>query len=178
MTTIEDFNRMFHKYLDPDFEVLFGDKPPPTPQEIEAYCSEIGCVLPGDFRCVIGNYCNGFYAAARESVWPDRKGGAAWMFMRGLYVYGLDGRLPEWISLRHQTPKFRELSQSNLTPCLKIISDPDLYCFTPDGILVRWSHETFEATPVGSDFFTAFEKEFATIRGYKDRAKVELVKKP
>ena len=176
MKTITDFNRVFNTHLDDDFEILFGGKPPPSREVIEAFSVEIGCSLPEDFRCVIGAYCNGFYAAAHESVWPDRKGGAAWMFQRGIYVYGLDGGLPEWIDLRRQTPQFREMSRSNLTPCLKIISDPDPYCFTPDGSLVRWSHETYEAEAVGTDFFSALESVITTLREYKDRAKVELKK--
>ncbi len=99
------------------------------------------------------------------------------MFMRGLHVYGLDGGLPEWVSLRHETPKFRELSHSNLTPCLKIISDPDPYCFTPEGRLVRWNHQTHEAPRSDGDFFTVFEKELVTIRTLKERAKIELASK-
>jgi hypothetical protein len=174
MTTIEDYNRLYHKHLDDDFEVLFGADPPPTASEINAFCVQIGCDFPADFRCVIGDYCNGFYAEAHESVWPHRKGGAAWMFMRGLYIYGLDGGLPEWVSLRHETPKFRELSRSNLTPCLKIISDPDPYCFTPDGQLVRWNHETYEAPLADCDFLTALERELIRVKSYKERAKIEL----
>jgi hypothetical protein len=110
-------------------------------------------------------------------VWPDRKGGAAWMFYRGLYVYGLDGGLPDWVSLRKQMPIFREKSQSRLTPCLKIVSDPDIYCFSPDGELVRWSHETFLPKSVGIDFFSLLDRALATLRSYKDRAKIELIEK-
>ncbi len=99
------------------------------------------------------------------------------MFQRGIYVYGLDGGLPEWISLRHQTPKFRAATRSRLTPCMKIVSDPDIYCFTNEGDLVRWSHETFEAKSVGAPFFSTLDQCLATLRTYKDRAKTELAKK-
>lgn len=175
MKTVSDYNRMCHAHLDDDLEVLFAAKPPPSESEIEAFCREIDCALPQDFRCLIGSYLDGLYVAASEKVWPERKGGFAWMFQRGLYVYGLDGGLPEWISLRHQTPKFRTSSRSSLTPCMKIVSDPDIYCFSSTGELLRWRHETFAAEPVGTDFFTALDGAMATLREYKDRAKAELL---
>lgn len=174
MKTIKDYNVVCHAHIDDDFELLFAAKPPPSEAEIEAYCREIDCALPQDFRCLIGSYLDGFYVNARESVWPDRQGGLAWIFYRGFYVYGLAGGLPEWINLRQQTPAFREKTQLPLTPCLKVLSDPDIYCFGPQGDLLRWSHETYKAKPVGSDFFTLFEKSCSTLRTYKERAKVEL----
>ncbi len=175
MKTVSDYNRLCHSHLDADFQLLFAAKPPPTDAQIEEFCREVDCALPQDFRCLIGSYLDGLYIEAHESVWPDRKGGLAWMFQRGLYVYGLEGGLPEWISLRHQTPKFRADSRSSLTPCLKIVSDPDIYCFSSAGELLRWSHETFVAEPVGRDFFTLLDELMGTLREYKDRAKVGLL---
>ncbi len=177
MKTVSDYNRICHSYLDADLDVLFAAKPPPSEVQIDEFCREIDCALPQDFRCLIGSYLDGFHVAASEKVWPDRQGGAAWMFQRGFYVYGLDGGLPEWINLRQQTAKFRTVSQSALTPCLKIISDPDIYCFSREGELLRWSHETFVAKPLGRDFFTIFDTTFKTLRAYKDRAKIELASK-
>ncbi|HVU16461.1 MAG TPA: SMI1/KNR4 family protein [Candidatus Didemnitutus sp.] len=175
MRTVSDYNELCRSHLDEDLEVLFAAKSPPTDAQIDQFCREIDCSLPQDFRCFIGSYLDGLYVGASERAWPDRKGGAAWMFQRGLYVYGLDGGLPDWISLRHQTPKFRAASRSSLTPCLKIVSDPDFYCFSSAGELLRWSHETFVAKPVGSDFFTLLNESMATLRKYKDRAKKELL---
>ena len=176
MATILDYNRIFHAYLDDDFEVLFAPDAPPSQAAIETYSKEIACALPDDFRCVLANYCNGFYAEARECVWPVRKGGAFWMFQRGLMVYGLNGGLPDWINLRQQTSKFRSNTRSDLTPCMKTVSDPDPYCFTASGELVRWDHEIGKPKPVEGSFFSAFEAELQALQKNKERAKVELKK--
>ena len=87
MRTVDDYNRMCNSHLDTDLEVVFAAKPPPSEAHIEEFCREVDCALPQDFRCLIGSRLDGLYVSAPESVWPDRKGGAAWMFYRGLYVY-------------------------------------------------------------------------------------------
>ena len=174
MIKINHYNEIFHQYLDDDIPVYFAELDPPSLDDVARFEELIGCQFPDDFKCMITNYCNGFYAEAKEDVWPRRQGGAYWMFQYGLMVYGLDSGCPDWINLRDVVIDFRKNNETDLTPCMKTVSSADPYCFTPSGELVKWDHETWKPEPVNTSFFEAFRDELKLLNEYKEKAKKEL----
>lgn len=174
MIDISQYNEIFHQFLDEDIPVYFAELDPPTLSDVEKFEEDINCQLPNDFKCVITNYCNGFFAEVKEEVWPRRQGGVYWMFQYGLLVYGLDSGCPEWINLRDQIYKFQKDNNTDLIPCMKTISSSEPYCFTKDGKLVVWNHETGDAELVNKSFFEAFRDELKLLSENKERAKKEL----
>lgn len=169
MTDRADYQRIFGEHLDDDFEILFAPGPPPDRQQIAAFCQSIDCDLPEDYVCLLANDINGLYVEARESAWPRKRGGRAWMLQHGLVVYGLDAGLPDWINLREQVGPFRHETGTALTPCMKAIGSADPYCFDREGRLLRWDHESRGAASAGKTFFESVEDELRRLRTNKDR---------
>lgn len=172
---ISEYNELINSTLDSDFELSFACDDAPTTEVIESFEVEIGCNLPNDFKALVSSYLNGFYAEAKEEVWPRKQGGAYWMFQYGLVVYGLDSGLPDWISLRSEVKDFRCKTNTNLTPFMRTISSSEPYCFTPEGKVMKWDNDLQEAHPVIGSFFDIFKKELKEIMSFKERAASECV---
>lgn len=166
-----DYLRLFEEHLDEDFEVLFAPAPPPSREAIEAFGRAIGCALPDDYVSLLASDLGGFYAEAKETAWPRKRGGRFWMFQHALLTYGLDAGLPDWIDLRAQVAQFRQDTGTLLTPCMRTIGSADPHCFDPEGRLVRWDHESGRAAPENETFFATLDHELRALRSNKDRMK-------
>jgi len=59
--------------------------------------------------------------------------GPFWSFLHALAVYGFAHDIPECMDMRRRAEAFRDAANDGHVPFLKIMSDPDLYCFGKDG---------------------------------------------
>ena len=148
------------------YEVVACGADGPTVEDIDAFASDAGVDLPFDFVDFSVSRIGGLYLAVKEDLWPRPQAfdvGPFWSMLYGLYVYGFSRDTPEFMSIRHQTPVFRQHSGTNLVPCLKVICDPDLYGFDPGGVVCRWDHETGECSQVEKTFLEILEFEVAEL---------------
>ena len=172
---ISHYNELINSAIDDDIELFFSGENHPSERDVEDFGSEIGCLFPEDFKCLAASYLDGFYAEAKEEVWPRKQGGAYWMFQYALLVYGLDSNLPEWASLKVYVLKFREQTDTILTPFMRTISSSEPYCFTPQGEIVKWSSDAWEAEPINKSFFEVFKLELDELYNLKCRAVSENI---
>ncbi|MFY0641613.1 MAG: SMI1/KNR4 family protein [Bermanella sp.] len=164
---VSEYNDLISSTLDSDFALFFTGDKCPDKEAIESFEVEIKCKLPSDFKVLISSYLNGFYAEAKEDVWPRKQGGAYWMLQYALIVYGLDSGLPDWMNLRNETKYFRRRTNTNLIPFMRTISSSEPYCFTQEGKIMKWDNGLQAAQPVTSTFFDVFKKELMEVQGFK-----------
>ncbi|MCP5326462.1 MAG: SMI1/KNR4 family protein [Oceanospirillaceae bacterium] len=172
---VTNYNELINSSLDKDFEFLFAVESPPASGEIEAFEREIGCSLPEDFKVLISSYLNGFYAEAKEEVWPRKQGGAYWMFQYALVVYGLDAGLPDWVNLRAQVKTFRQNTDTDLTPFMRTIASREPYCFTRTGNIVKWSVDRESPECIDMAFFDVFKLELSNIQKLKQKVVTDKI---
>jgi hypothetical protein len=148
-----------------EFDVAVTDTPP-LARTIEAAANRVGMkVIDTDWAAWVSRV-DALWMDARLDWWPDdRRGGPAFIFYRGLSAYGVNSGLPPVLSFVKATEEFRaDGGAPNLIPCLRITTDADCYCFTPDGALVRWSHEGEPREPVHVGFLELVERELHELR--------------
>jgi hypothetical protein len=163
-----DFEAIVRKHIDREFSLFACGEKPPSQADIAAFERDAGCVLPSDFRAFSHGPLGGLYVEVKEEVWPRAKPlevGPFWSFLYGLAVYGFAHDIPEWMDMRRQAEAFRGAVGDTYVPFLKIMADPDHYCFGKDGRISQWSHETGE--------FRAVDKSFAELKTRKERKKAQ-----
>lgn len=132
----------FRQYDKERYWVVAAGKQAPDEAAIAAFEETIGFRLPAAFRQFTRSSLGGLYMEVRETLWPRAKPfavGPFWSFRYGLKVFGISAEIPEWLDLRVQ---FAELAHPDgLVPFLQVVGDADMWCFTPAGTIVRWSHE-------------------------------------
>jgi len=138
----------------------------PSVESIRAFEKDLGVSLPDDFVDFSVSRIGGLYIEVKEEFWPPPKRFEVrpfWAMLSGLWVYGFADEAPEFMNILDQTPKVRERTGLELTPCLKIIGDANIYAFTQEGALVRWDHETGEAEPVSGSFLDTLDWELGEL---------------
>jgi hypothetical protein len=50
-----------------------------------------------------------------------------------------------------------------------VVGDANLYCVDPNGVIVRFDHETNELEPVSMNFWQVLEHEISELRARKDQ---------
>jgi hypothetical protein len=164
------FQRAIDTHIDDDFAIFAAGEDAPNHADIEIFERSIGFRLPEDFRRYSCSPGGGVFVDAKPAIWPrTQTAGAFWTFLTGLFVYGFSSNIPERMSIILQTETFRRESQTDYVPCLKILMDPDIYCFDRDGKLRRWHHETGDAPLQAKTFTEVFVAEIAELRRSKDR---------
>lgn len=134
----------FRSYDKKKFRVVAQQGAEPDEAAIRSFEREIGFRLPEDFREFSMHPLGGLHMEAHDEVWPPAKEyatGPFWSFLRGLMVYGFSPEAPEWLSIAQAWRGMHENGSPHLVPFLKIIGDPDPYCFTSSGNIVIWRHE-------------------------------------
>lgn len=117
----------------------------PSTEDLAAFEAELGFTLPDEFRELAVHPLGGLYISASEEVWPEPKPysvGPFWSFLRGILVYSLSLAAPDWLHMRSAREEMKNAGANGLVPFLKILGDADPYCFTPEGKIVIWRHET------------------------------------
>lgn len=170
----DPYKAILKRHIDSDFSVFAVGNDRPNNAEISAFESEFCVQLPKDFREFSLSALGGIYVEAKESVWPHPKQfqvAAFWTFLNGVFAFGFSPKAPEFMSIRQQTTEFRSQTGSLMVPCLKILSNADIYCFSPDGKMHRWDHETEEFNPIAKSFAQLLDDELGELRKRKDRKK-------
>jgi hypothetical protein len=171
---IADIEQYFRSWDRESYEVVAQQGSEPTAEDLEEFEGEVGFRLPDEFREFALHPLGGLYMQVKETIWPAPREfdvGPFWTFLRGLMVYGLSSEAPDWLQLR---PAWRELGESGgggLVPFLKLLGDADPYCFTPEGRIAIWRHETpDEPEPVdGATFSEVLMKEIRELDERKAR---------
>src|SRR5262245_11059022 len=78
-----------------------------------------------------------------------------------------------WMDMRRQAEAFRDAVGDTHVPFLKIMGDPDLYCFGKDGRIAQWSHETGEFSGIDKSFAEVLDFELAELKTRKERKKAQ-----
>lgn len=170
-----DFEAIMRKHIDREFSLFACGEKPPSQADIAAYERDAGCELPSDFRAFAQGPLGGLYVEVKEEVWPRAKPlevGPFWSFLYGLAVYGFVHDIPEWMDMRRQGETFRGAVGDTYLPFLKIMADPDLYCFGKDGRISQWSHEMGEFRAIDS-FAELLDFELAELKTRKERKKAQ-----
>lgn len=168
------FDAVLKQYVDDDLSMFACGKDAPSEADLRAFESSIGFPLPADFRHFSKTPIGGIFIQAKESVWPrgtELQVGPFWSFLYGMFVFGFGNGIPEWMDIRAATPNFRGDSGTNYVPCLKVMGNPDVYCFDPEGRVRQWDHETGEAEIQEGSFLDLFTREVIELRKRKDRMK-------
>jgi len=176
-----EYNTVLKQHIDADFSLFACGKDTPTESAIRAFEQSIGFSLPADFRAFSKSPLGGIYIDVIAEVWPRTKAGAVgpfWSFLYGMLVFGFAKDIPDWMDIRVHTKKFRQDTQTNLVPFLKVLGDADVYCFDGHGAVHRWQHETGDTEFIQKTFPEVFTYEIEELRKRKDRKKAEKQNAP
>jgi hypothetical protein len=152
------------------YDIFAAGEDAPDRAVMEELGRELGVTFPEDFLAHATGRYGGVYVAAREDYWPrpqQHAVGPFWTFLYGLYVYGVAKDVPDFMDMRAKAAAFREETGHVVAPCLKIMSDPDFYCFDASGALMCWRHETDTLEPQNKSFFEILDDE---LRALSERA--------
>ncbi len=167
--TLRDVNDYLDN-IDPEcFQYWCSQDKAPDRSEVRKFFDEIGFTLPEEFCDFSTSRFNGLYIEVPEEVWPRRQGGAVWWFLYGISVFGIGREVPDWLDLRVQYAQFQNAGMPDLLPIMRRVSDADRYCFTRDGQVVRWCHETHETMIVDGSFSDCLMRELLALEERKDR---------
>jgi len=162
------------KYLDEDFACFASGNEAPTGADLDALAEKLQIQFPAEFVEHSISKFGGIYIEVKEALWPRPEPfdvGPFWSFLYGLFVYSASADAPEWMNMETAAADFRQDGAQQAAPFLKIIGDPDFYCFDQSGAIVRWNHETDELEPVDQTFFQLLEEEIKNLRDRKEQKK-------
>jgi len=106
----------------------------------------------------------------REELWPRAKEyqiSPFWSFLYGVVVCSLSDQAPEWLQLNTEWQRMSASGYPQFVPFLRVVTDPDPYCFTASQQIVIWRHESPEEPEEVSQTFS--EVLMREIRELEDR---------
>jgi len=174
--TQDSFDEALKANLDKDLSVFAAGDDAPKLKDIETFEQWVGFRLPEDFRNYSCSKLGGIYIDVKENVWPRPKKfevAPFWSFLYGFFVHSFSSKCPEWMNIRLQTERFRAETHTSYVPCLKVIMDPNIYCFDERGTVRRWDHETGRAEPLDKTFTGVFEHELQELKKRKEQKLTE-----
>jgi len=177
---ISDIETYFRNYDKTAYSLFTQRGSEPTAKQLEAFEAEIGYRLPDEFREFALHPLGAFYIEVKEEIWPSAKEGEVgpfWTFLRALYVYSLSDEAPAWMQIKKATKRFRDEWQKPYVPFLKIETNADPYCFTPEGKIVIHGHETpDEPEQIDMTFSQVVMKELQELERRNDMKVSQLAK--
>jgi hypothetical protein len=145
----------------------------PKESDLAAFESRVGFRLPDEFREYALNPLGGLYMEVKRELWPrPQKGqvGPFWSFLYGVMVYSFTSEAPEWMQINTAWQRLSQDGYPQLVPFLKIIGDPDPYCFTADQQIAIWQHETPDKLkPISGTFSEVVMREIRNLEARKAR---------
>ena len=161
--------------FDGDYFVMAAPVPPSV-DVVRAFAAEAGVVFPEDYVAFATSTLSGMDLTVKEEVWPaptEFEVGEAWTFMRGLTLYGLAEGTPDWIDQRRATEGLSSyvdnLAEEPLVPFLKIYSNPNVWCFTRTGSIVRLWPGASEPEEIEESFYDVVRAEITNLHERKRR---------
>ena len=167
--TLLDVNEYLDNIDPQSFQYWCSQDEAPALTEVQQYFNEINFTLPEDFRDFATSRLGSLHIEVPEELWPRRRGGAFWWFLYGLSVFGIGREVPEWLDLRVQYHQFQMAGFPDLLPIIRVVSDADRYCFTREGQIVHWCHETTNTKIVDASFADCLMRELRALEERKDR---------
>jgi hypothetical protein len=165
-----DYEKILVNYVDGDFRLEAAGKDAPSNDEIKKFEKKYGIRLPFDFKDFSTSSLAGIYVEIKAEVWPRPKPlevGPFWSFPYGFMVFGLAANTPELMNLEMQSNIFQREISKNFIPFLKIIGDPDVYCFNRSGLIYRWDHELGDFNRIDMSFVQVLDFELGELKARK-----------
>lgn len=170
---LHEIDSYFRNYDKKSYEVFSQQGAEPSMADVAAFESRIGFRFPADFREFAVHPLGGLYMAVKEELWPRVRAhdvGPFWSFLYGLMVYTLSPQAPDWLQMNNAWRRMSDDGFPQLVPFLKVIGDPDPYCFIPDQKIVIWRHETpTEVEEVAKSFSEVLMFEIRELEQRKER---------
>ncbi|HLJ91421.1 MAG TPA: SMI1/KNR4 family protein [Candidatus Angelobacter sp.] len=170
---LHEIDNYFRNYDKSSYEVFSQQGAEPSMADVTAFESRIGFRLPAEFREFAVHPLGGLYMAVKEELWPRTRAydiGPFWSFLYGLTIYALSPQAPDWLQMTNAWCRMSDNGSPQLVPFLKIIGDPDPYCFTPDQKIVIWRHENpAEVEEVAKGFSEVLMFEIRELEQRKER---------
>jgi hypothetical protein len=159
------------RHLDGDFRAFPMAEGKCSRGQLQAIEKRFGVKYPEQFTAHVLGRFPGIYIEVKEELWPRPQPyavGPFWSFLYALHTYTAAPGSESWMRLDVAAEEFMA-QELRVAPILRIVGDADVYCTTPEGMIVRLLHETGELEPVHSDFWTLFENQIQALRDRKIR---------
>lgn len=170
---LHEIDVYFRNYDKKSYEVFSQQGAEPNAADVAGFESRIGFSLPAEFREFAVHPLGGLYMAVKEELWPRARAyeiGPFWSFLYGLMVYSFSPQAPDWLQMSSAWRQMSDAGYPQFVPFLKVIGDPDPYCFTSDRKIVIWRHETpTEVEEVTKSFSEVLMFEILELEGRKER---------
>jgi hypothetical protein len=167
---IEDY---FRDYDKKSYEVFAQQGAEPRVADVTAFEAQMGFHFPDEFREFAVHPLGGLYIAVKEELWPRARAydvGPFWSFLYGLMVYSLSSQAPDWLQMGNAWRHMSDDGYPQFVPFLKVVSDPDPYCFTRNRKIIIWRHETpGEVEEVDKSFSQVVMHEIRELEQRKER---------
>jgi hypothetical protein len=171
--SLHEIEGYFRNYDKKTYEVFAQRGAQPSMADVTAFEGQIGFQFPDEFREFAVHPLGGLYIAVREELWPRARAydvGPFWSFLYGLAVYSLSSQAPDWLQMSNAWRQMSDDGYPQFVPFLKIVSDPDHYCFTREQKIVIWRHETpGEIEEVSESFSQVLMLEIRELEQRKER---------
>jgi hypothetical protein len=174
----KDYFYLLEKHLESGaYNICACGENAPSINEIKKFEKEIGYKLPNDFKEFSISSLGGIYVEVKEEIWPRAKAydvGPFWSFLYGVVVYGFSSEIPDWMNIKKIANDFRNETESDFTPFMKIIGDADVYCFGKNSKIYQWSHETNEFEEINKTFIELLDYELGALEDRKEKKKEQI----
>ncbi|HLW52480.1 MAG TPA: SMI1/KNR4 family protein [Candidatus Angelobacter sp.] len=171
--SLDQIDSYFRNYDRKSYEVFSQQGAEPSTADVLAFESRVGFRFPVEFREFAIHPLGGLYMAVKEEIWPRPRAyevGPFWSFLYGFMVYGLSSQAPDWLQMGPAWQSMCNAGSPQFVPFLKVIGDPDPYCFTLDQKIVIWRHETpTEVEDVAKSFSEVLMFEIRELEERRER---------
>jgi hypothetical protein len=171
--SLQQIERYFRNYDKKSYEVFSQRGAEPSMADVAAFEKRIGFRFPLEFREFAVHPLGGLYVAVKEELWPRTRAydvGPFWSFLYGFTVYGVSAQAPDWLKMGNAWSRFSDGGYPQFVHFLKIVDDPDHYCFTRDQTIVIWRHENpSEPEGVAKSFSEVLIFEIRELERRKER---------
>ena len=142
--------------------VIARSEHPITDEQLDAASSRLGVSLPEELRTILRR-TDALYVDAREEVWPVFGGGPAWIFFRGLILFGVSDQVPAELRIEAAKREVELAGSPDFLPCARVIADPCMYGYNSNGHLSLWSPDGTEE-PVDGTLLDVIVRELENLQ--------------
>lgn len=171
--SLDQIDSYFRNYDKKSYEVFSQQGDEPSTADVLDFESRIGFCFPDEFREFAVHPLGGLYVAVKEELWPRPRKyevGPFWSFLYGLMIYALSRQAPDWLQMGPAWGRMCDAGYPQFVPFLKVIGNPDPYCFTPDQKIIIWRRETpAEVEEVAKSFSEVLMFEIRELERRKER---------
>jgi hypothetical protein len=171
--SLRQIESYFRSYDQKSYDVFSQQGAEPSVSDVSAFEKLVGFDFPSEFREFAIHPLGGLYMAVKKELWPRAVAydvGPFWSFLYGFMVYSLSAQAPDWLQIKIAWHGLSDGGYLQFVPFLKIVGDPDPYCFTQEQKIVIWRHEDPSTPePVEKSFSEIVMSEIRELEGRKER---------